>query len=59
MNKKENYLVKIRMVDVVSIRKLTQKNKYKRRKNSDGTEFNTYLFSDIKKENGDLYKYDK
>jgi hypothetical protein len=59
MNKEENFLVKVRIVDVVSIRKLTQKNKFKKRKNNDGTEFNTYLFSDIKKENGAVYKYDK
>jgi hypothetical protein len=59
MDEEEDFLVKVRMVDVNSIRILTQKNKFKKRKNNDGTEFNTYLFLDIKKENGAIYKYDK
>ena len=57
MDKEDNFLVKVRIVNVTSIRKLTQKNKFKKRKNNDGTEFNVYLFSDIKKENGNVYKY--
>lgn len=59
MNKDENLLEKIRIVNVSSIRNLTKKQKYTKRKNNDGTEFNTYLFSDIKKENGAIYKYNK
>jgi|TARA_R110000850_G_scaffold44783_2_gene113536 hypothetical protein len=58
MNEKENSLEKIRIVDVETIKKLTIKEKYQKRKNNDGTEFNTYLFSEIKKENGDIYQYD-
>jgi hypothetical protein len=58
MNEKENLLEKIRIVDVETIKKLTIKEKYQKRKNNDGTEFNTYLFSEIKKENGDIYQYD-
>lgn len=57
MNKEENLLEKVRIVDVSCIRKLTEKNKFSKRINKDGTEFNTYLFSEIKKENGDIYKY--
>jgi len=58
MNEEENLLEKIRIVDVETIKKLTIKQKYQKRKNNDGTEFNTYLFSEIKKENGDIYQYD-
>tara|TARA_B110000259_G_scaffold182221_1_gene225488 strand:+ start:1262 stop:1741 length:480 start_codon:yes stop_codon:yes gene_type:complete len=58
MNEKENSLEKIRIVDVETIKKLTIKEKYQKRKNNDGTEFNTYLFSEIKKENGNIYQYD-
>ena len=58
MNEEENLLEKIRIVDVETIKKLTIKEKYQKRKNNDGTEFNTYLFSEIKKENGDIYQYD-
>tara|TARA_R110001606_G_C15295699_1_gene642035 strand:+ start:753 stop:1232 length:480 start_codon:yes stop_codon:yes gene_type:complete len=58
MNEEENLLEKIRIVDVKTIKKLTIKEKYQKRKNNDGTEFNTYLFSEIKKENGDIYQYD-
>lgn len=58
MNEEENLLEKIRIVDVATIKKLTIKEKYQKRKNNDGTEFNTYLFSEIKKENGDIYQYD-
>lgn len=58
MNEEENLLEKIRIVDVATIKKLTIKEKYQKRKNNDGTEFNTYLFSEIKKENGNIYQYD-
>ena len=59
MSEKEDFLQKVRIVDVNAIRELTKKNKFIRKKNIDGTEFNAYKFSDIKKENGDIYKYDK
>lgn len=57
MNNKETELIKIRIVNVDAIRKLTNSKKYSKRKNNDGSEFYTYLFSDIFKENGAIYKY--
>lgn len=59
MNKEETSLEKIRIVDVSAIVNLTNKKKYTKRKNNDGSEFNTYKFSDIKKEDGGIYKYNK
>ncbi len=59
MNENQDCLQKVRIVDVNAIRKLTNKNKFTIKKNVDGTEFNAYKFSDIKKENGNIYKYDK
>ena len=59
MNKEETYLEKIRIVDVSAIINLTNKEKYTKRKNYDGSEFNAYKFSDIKEEGGAIYKYDK
>jgi len=59
MNKEENELIKIRIADVDSIRKLTNQNKYINKVNSDNTEFYAYKFSEIKKTNGDIYKFDK
>ncbi|MDB4062274.1 hypothetical protein N9515_10125 [Vicingaceae bacterium] len=57
MNTDENKLKKIRIFNVDAIRKLTNSKKYSERKNNDGSEFYTYLFSDIFKENGAIYKY--
>ena len=59
MNEEQNELVKIRIADVDSIRKLTKENKYIKGDNYDGTKFYAYKFNDIKKINGDIYKFDK
>jgi len=59
LDKDRNRLVKIRVVSVDAIRRLIQKKKYELKKNSDGTEFFTFLFSDIKKAGGNIYKYDE
>ena len=58
MNEEEDSFVRIRIIDINAIKELTKKGKYKNKKNSDGTEFYTYLFSEIEKENGNIYKYD-
>jgi hypothetical protein len=59
MDEQEKELVKVRIVDVNSIRELTKLNIFEHRKNKDITEFYTYKFKDIKQYNGDIYKYDK
>jgi len=59
MNKEENELIKIRIADVDSIRKLTNENKYIKRDNNDGTKFYAYKFNEIHQVNGDIYKFDK
>lgn len=59
MNELENELIKVRIVNVESIRTLTKKNEYSVKKNIDTTEFYTYSFEDIEKENGAIYKFDQ
>jgi len=59
MNKQENELVKIRISDIDSIRILTNKKKYIKKTNNDGTEFFAYKFNQIQKTNGAIYKFDK
>lgn len=58
MNKDESELIKVRIVNVEAIRKLTAEKSYIQKSNTDGTEFYTYKFAEIKKFNGDIYKYD-
>jgi len=48
MNEEENQLIKIRIIDVNSIRELTKLKMFEHRKNKDSTEFYTYKFKDIK-----------
>ena len=61
MDIKESRLVKVRVIDVDVIRKMTLNNQYSKRSNKDNdpTEFYTYLFCDIAKNNGGIYKYDE
>lgn len=59
MSENENELIKVRIVNVDSIRELTTENKYIRKHNDDGTEFNTYSFENISKANGALYQFNK
>lgn len=59
MNEQETELVKIRMVDVQSIRFLYFMDCYTHRHNYDGTEFITFSFADIKENMGAIYQYDK
>lgn len=56
MNKEETEFSKVRILDVDSIRTLTTKGDYSSNKNDDGTEFYTYLFSDIAAIGGAIYK---
>tara|TARA_R110002126_G_scaffold188804_1_gene337169 strand:+ start:459 stop:935 length:477 start_codon:yes stop_codon:yes gene_type:complete len=58
MNEEENKLIKVRIANVESIRKLTTSNIYTHRKNNDQTEFYAYSFENIKKMKGNIYKYD-
>jgi hypothetical protein len=57
MNKAEDKLIKIRVVDVKAIRVLKEKGMYEIKKNADGTEFNTFRFKDIADHKGGIYKY--
>lgn len=59
MNEEETELIKIRMVDVQSIRFLHLMDCYTQRYNHDGTEFITFSFADIKENMGAIYQYDK
>lgn len=59
MNKEETELVKIRIVDVDAIRAMTDDGVYTSNKNTDGTEFFSYSFPNIKKYNGNIYQFDK
>ena len=59
MDEQQKELVKVRIVNVKSIRQLTKLNIFGHRKNKDSTEFYTYKFKDIKQYNGAIYKYDK
>jgi len=59
MDEQEKELVKVRIVDVNSIRQLTKLNIFEHKKNKDSTEFYTYKFKDIKQYNGAIYKYNK
>lgn len=54
-----NTLVKVRIVDVDTIRHLIDTKQYSVYKNNDGTELATFRFSDIASYNGAIYKYDK
>lgn len=58
MNEEQNELIKVRIVNVETIRKLTLQNLYTKKQNNDGTEFFTYKFTDIKNLNGNIYQYD-
>lgn len=58
MDELQSKLIKIRIVNVDAIRILINKNKYEHKINEDGTEFFTFKFTDIKENNGDIYKYD-
>lgn len=58
MSRDEKQLIKVRMADVDAIRRLIQKNKFNGpMPNFDGTEFISFNFIDIYKENGAIYKY--
>jgi hypothetical protein len=59
MNKDQTELIKIRMVDVQSIRLLYNCNRYTHQTNNDGTEFLAFLFSDIAANMGAIYQFDK
>jgi hypothetical protein len=59
MNESETELIKIRIVNVDSIRELINKEMYIHRKNNDGTEFFAFSFEDIKNHNGAIYQFDK
>jgi hypothetical protein len=56
MNQEENKLIKIRIVDVEAIRNLFTLKKYSEHKNTDGTEFYSYLFSDLEAAGGAIYQ---
>ena len=59
MNESETRLVKIRVVDIDVIRKMTLNNQFEQRKNkNDPTHFYVYSFKDIAENKGGLYKYD-
>lgn len=58
MNELEDKLIKIRIVNVDSIRLLTIENNFSKKTNLDNTEFYTYKFSDIKNKKGDIYQFD-
>tara|TARA_R100001530_G_scaffold135745_1_gene113767 strand:- start:1337 stop:1813 length:477 start_codon:yes stop_codon:yes gene_type:complete len=57
MNKEEDTLIKVRMARVDVIRKLIEKRIFTQHKNNDGTQFIGIKFEDIKKNNGNIYKY--
>ena len=57
MNKEEDTLIKVRLAKVDAIRKLISNKTFTKQKNLDGTEFIGIKFEDIKKVNGDIYKY--
>ena len=57
MNEEETKLVKVRMVNVDSIRELTETGNFYTKNNKDGTKFNTYSFFNIKIFKGDIYKF--
>lgn len=59
MNAEETTLIKVRIVNVNSIRILTNKNEYQSKKNIDSTEFFAYTFKSIAENKGDIYKFDK
>jgi len=59
MNEDETELIKIRIVNVESIRNLILENKYTTKTNQDSTEFYAFKFSDIKEAGGAIYQYDK
>lgn len=59
MNLDHSELIKIRIVNVDSIRKLIENKKFELRTNKDTTEFLTFKFSDIHQNKGAIYKYDK
>jgi hypothetical protein len=59
MDSNETELIKVRIVNVDSIRKLIKDQKYEKRINNDNTEFLAFKFKDIHLENGAIYKFDK
>lgn len=60
MNEQETELIKIRICNVETIRKLLVKHIYTGpQSNLDGTQFLSFRFSDINNYGGAIYKYDK
>lgn len=59
MNMQETDLIKIRIVNVDSIRKMINNGLYAKCKNNDSTEFYAFKFADIQKNDGAIYQYDQ
>lgn len=57
-SQKQDDLVKVRIVDVNSIRKMIEEKNYTVRTNYDGTELAAFSFSKIKELGGAIYQYD-
>jgi hypothetical protein len=58
MNETETDLVKVRIVDVDVIREMIFDRDYEVKKNTDGTELASFLFSKIFNRKGNIYQFD-